>query len=189
MRKVPIVIAGLYIYLEFLTIMLPFALSQMGGWLPDSVSAWFDSNYLTMEIGILIIPTILLLIMSISFALKGIRKSGEISAYEGLSLIKTQMIMRIIQIPCYVAVFIVATVCLFTIFTIGFTAVLAVVDCVSITITGIASIPVYVILHRSGWISQRQKVLYSILSFVFCADLVVSIICYKEARKYNSDDF
>ena len=99
------------------------------------------------------------------------------------------MIMRIIQIPCYVAVFIVATVCLLTIFTIGFTAVLAVVDCVSITITGIASIPVYVILHRSGWISQRQKVLYSILSFVFCADLVVSIICYKDARKYNFDDF
>ena len=88
--------------------------------LPDSVSAWFDSNYLPMGIGILIIPTILLLIMSIAFALKGIRKSGEISDGEGLSLKRTQMI------------------------------------------------------------------LYSILSFVFCADFVVSIICYKRARNNNS---
>ena len=176
--KAPIIIAGLYIYLEFFTIILPFAAGRLGGRLPDSVSDWLDSNYLIMGICILIIPTIFLLVMGIAYAVYGIKKSGEISDDEGVSLIRTQMIMRIVQIPCYVAVFVVAVICILTIFTFGFTLLLGVVDCISIVITGMVSIPVYVILKQSGRISYRRMVIYSVLSFVFCADLIVTAVCY-----------
>ncbi len=183
--KAPIIIAGLYIYLEFFTIILPFAASRLGGWLPDSVSEWLDSNYLIMGICVLIIPTILLFVMGIVYAIKGIKKRGEISVDEGGLLIKTQMIMRIAQIPCYVAVFVTAVICILTIFTVGFTVLLCVIDGISIAITGMISIPVYVILNQNGRISHRRMVIYSILSFVFCADLIVTAMCYNAVVKDN----
>ena len=183
--KAPIIIAGLYIYMEFFTIVLPFAASRLGGWLPDNVSEWLDSNYLIMGISILIIPTILLLVMGIAYAVYGIKKSGEISDDEGISLIRTQMIMRVVQIPCYVAVFVAAVICILTIFTIRFTLLLGVGDCISIVITGMVSIPVYAILKQSGRISRRRMLIYSILSFVFCADLIVTAVCYNTVVKGN----
>jgi ABC-type polysaccharide transport system permease subunit len=129
---------------------------------------------------------LILLVIGIVSAVFFVRRPA-VSAREGVSLLKTQMIMRLIQIPGYVICFALAVLFLMTIFTVGFSLFLLILDSASILITGLFSIPVYAALYKNGQISKRRAIGYSVLSFVFCADVVVSIFCYRQVKDLKND--
>ena len=181
MKKRWIIIAGLYLYPEFLVVMLPMLLSWTGAALPYAVDEWLTANYLLTALLLFLVPTLILLVSGFLIAASSL-KNSPMSRSESVALMKTQMIMRFVQIPGYILILVISLLFLLFVFTIGFSIYFLILDTASIMITGLLSIPVYSSLHRNGLIGQKQAVCYSILSFVFCADVVVSIICYRQVK-------
>lgn len=186
MKKRWIIIGGLYLYLEFMATMLPVLMMMAGVSLPPVMDQWISTNWLGTSIGLFIVPTLMLLVIGAVFAAVSVKRSS-VSARESVSLLKTQMIVRLIQIPGYVICFALALLFLMTIFTAGFSLFLLILDSASIMITGLFSIPVYAALYKNGQISRRRAIVYSALAFVFCADVVVSVFCYKKVKDLKND--
>lgn len=181
MKKVRIIIAGLYLYFEFLVVMLPMLLSWTGVDLPSNVDNWMSSSYLYTAVLLFCIPTLILLVSGVLCAISSLKKP-PVPPSESIALMKTQMVMRLMQIPGYVVVFAIACIFFMFIFTFGFSIFFIIMDSASIMITGLFSIPVYVSLYKNGLIERKQMFCYCLLSFVFCADLGVSIACYNHVK-------
>ena len=179
MKKFWIVIAGLYLYPEFLVVMLPMLLSWTDIVLPSAMDEWLTANYLFTAILLFIVPTLILFGAGFLSVISSLNRS-PMSIPESVALMKTQLIMRLVQIPGYILILIVSILFLISIFTAGFSVFFLIMDTASIMITGLFSIPVYVSLYRNGLIGQKQMICYMILSFFFCADVVVSILCYRQ---------
>ncbi len=185
MRKCWIVIAGLYLYPEFLIVMLPMLLSWTGVALPAAMDEWLTANYLSAAIILFVVPTLILLGAGLLITALSLKRP-KISASESIALMRTHMIMRLVQIPGYIMVFAVSLLFLMSIFTVGFSVYFFIMDTASIMITGLLSIPVYTSLYRNGLIGQKQAVCCMILSFFFCADVVASIMCYRQIQGRNN---
>lgn len=181
MKKRWIIIAGVYLYPEFLVGMLPMLLSWTGVTLPYAVDEWLTANYLLTAILLFLVPTLILLVSGFLAAVSSL-KQPPMPLLESVALMRTQMIIRLAQIPGYILILVASILFLLFVFTFGFSIFFLMLDTASIMITGLFSIPVYSSLHRNGLIGRKQAVCYSILSFVFCADVVVSIICYKQVK-------
>lgn len=179
MKKYWVVIAGLYLYPEFLVVMLPMLLSWTGVALPPAIDAWMTADYLLTAILLFIVPTLILLGAGLVVTALSLKRP-PISVSESIALMRTQMIMRLVQIPGYILIFAVSILFLMFIFTFGFSIFFLIMDTASIMITGLFSLPVYSSLYRNGLIGRKQAICYSILSFIFCADVVVSVMCYKQ---------
>ncbi len=181
MKKCWVVIAGLYLYPEFLAAMLPMLLSWTGAALPSAIDEWMTSDYLLAAVLFFIVPTLLLLGAGLIIAVSSLKRP-PMSASESAALMKTQMIMRLVQIPGYVLILVVSILFLLFLFTAGFSAYFLILDTASILITGLFSLPVYSSLYRNGLIGRKQAVCYGILSFIFCADVVVSVLCWRQIQ-------
>ncbi len=181
MKKCWIIIAAVYLYPEFLIVMLPMLLSWTGIVLPSAVDEWMTANYLLTAIWLFLVPTLILLAAGLLIAALS-WKRPPISASESVALMRTQMIMRLVQIPGYVLILVAAVLFLLFVFTVGFSIFFLILDAASIMITGLFSIPVYASLYRNGLIGRKQSACYSILSFIFCADVIVSIMCYRQVK-------
>ena len=181
MKKHWIIIAGLYLYLEFIITMAPVLMMMAGVSLPPAMDQWFTTNWLGTAVWLFIISTLILLVIGIVSAAFFVRRT-TVSAAESVSLLRIQTIMRIIQIPGYLICFALAVLFLMTIFTVGFSLFLLILDSASILITGLFSIPVYAALYKNGLISRGRAIGCSALSFVFCADVIVSVFCYKKVK-------
>ena len=72
--------------------------------------------------------------------------------------------------------------CGFFIFTMGFSIYFVILGSASILITGLFSIPVYTSLYKNELINKDRMICYCILSFVFCADVVVAVRCYRQVK-------
>lgn len=184
MKKYWIVIAGLYLYPEFLVVMLPMLLSWTGVALPPAVDEWLTANYLFTAVLLFLVPTLLLLGAGLLIAVFSLKRAPA-SASESIALMRTQMIMRLVQIPGYILILVVSLLFLLSLFTAGFSAYFLIMDTASVMITGLFSLPVYLSLYRNGLIGQKQAVCYSILSFLFCADVAASILCCRQIRNRN----
>ena len=121
-------------------------------------------------------------VTTIGYIIRAVRKGYTYSSNEALALAKTQMIMRLVQIPAYVLVFFMGVMGMFLIFTIGISLALFLFDIISITVTGIASVAVYSILADLKMISKKQKLLYSIGGFIYVLDVIAAFLCYKKVK-------
>ena len=102
---------------------------------------------------------------------------------ELISLAKTQMIVRIVQAPAYIVIFIAGSIGVITIFTIGISVALAVFDVLSIVVTGLSSVGVYALLGKSGMISQKERLMFSVAGFIYCFDVIAAIICHRQINE------
>ena len=113
----------------------------------------------------------------IAFALSMAQK------WDPLSLAKTVMIIKLLQIPAFVLIFVVSILFMLTIFTIPFALVLFLVDYIALISTGLLNISAIVTGARNGDVSFRKNIWVAILQFVFCADVVASVIFYINLKK------
>ena len=181
MKKRWLVIAALYLPVMFFTSLLPFIISFLSPIIPEGLDSFITGAFMPYAIILLVFGSSIMIILGIVNAVRYSRKDA-IPRDEAIALMRTQVIMRILQIPVYIAVFILGSLFMITIFTIGFTLVYILVDLLSIIITGLFAIPVYKQLQKNNLITAKESRRYRIFSFIYCLDVIVALICYLKVK-------
>lgn len=101
-------------------------------------------------------------------------------------LARTNMLIKIIQIPAYVVIFIIGLLCCLMIFTIGISLALLLLDLFSIGLTGLFACAAFYRLRKEQLISSNMQMLCSLASFLFCADVVIAVIGYRASLPAKS---
>lgn len=97
------------------------------------------------------------------------------------------MVLKIVQIPAYIAVFFLGALSFSTLFTMGFAVVFFLFDCASIFLTGLIGVTSVARCYADRIIRKRFSIISGLLQFVFCADVISSIIIFAQAkRKHKS---
>lgn len=105
---------------------------------------------------------------------------------DAIDLARTNMIVKLIQIPAYLFIFVAGLMCMLTIFTIAISFVLMFLDGASIILSGLVGVSAVKRNHAEGILSGKEMVLHGILQFIFCADIASSIIVFRKAKVRGS---
>lgn len=103
---------------------------------------------------------------------------SRIRKWDPKEMAKINMIVKAVQIPAYLAIFILGLICSLTIFTIGFTIAFIIYDIVSIFLTGIIGASTIMRLKVKNQRLASFYIINGILQFIFCVDVVSSFIVY-----------
>lgn len=103
--------------------------------------------------------------------------------WDAASLAKTAWIVKLIQIPAYLAIFVLGVIFLTSIFLFAFTLVLMLLDYVSILMSGMLCSAAVINGSRSGKIRLKSNIWIIVLQFIFCADVVAAGICHHRLKK------
>ena len=179
MKRIVIILDGLFVYWILMILLLVFTQgNSVVDWLWENA---FGNSVFTPVGWILLYELTMFLVTSV-LTVKSFGKAYCVDKKTALSLAKVQMIVRLLQIPAYAAIFIAGVIGVLTIFTIGISLVLAVFDVFSIITTGIASLAVYRGMYKAGLINSKEQGLYSVLSFIYCLDVIVAVVSYQKGR-------
>lgn len=107
------------------------------------------------------------------------------SKLEAVEATRINMIIKIIQIPAYLFIFVIGCMCLLTIFTVGISFVLLILDGVSIILSGLIGVFVVRQCYANGILTRTEMIIHSILQFVFCLDVVSAIIVFRKVKTIN----
>ncbi len=102
---------------------------------------------------------------------------------DALSAAKNAMLIKLIQIPAYVVIFVLGVVMTIAIWTIPFTIALFWIDCLCLFLTSLPVISSIICAVRHGTMKFQEVIWVIILQFVFCADVVAAIIYYKRLKE------
>ncbi len=111
--------------------------------------------------------------------------------YDSLSIAKTAMIIKLVQIPIFVVIFILGALFFITIFTMAVSFVMFLVDVCTVFATGLLTLAAVINASRSGEIPIKRSFWIIILQCIFCLDVVASVIFYiqlKRERKRVSEN-
>lgn len=128
-----------------------------------------------IPMGIIIGLVFITFILNIIYFVKSL-KSKEDTA-------KSNMIVKLISIPAYIIIFITCIVCLMTIFTFIISFLLGIFAYICLIMTGLYAVSTYKKLKDKNVITKKEFIIFSILSFIYFADIVVAIIAYKKYKK------
>lgn len=103
--------------------------------------------------------------------------------WDAASLAKTAWIVKLIQIPAYLAIFVLGVLFLTSIFLFAFTLVLMLLDYVSVLMSGMLTSAAVINGSRSGKIRLKSNIWIIVLQFIFCADVVAAGICHRRLKK------
>lgn len=103
--------------------------------------------------------------------------------WDFVELSRVNMLIKTISIPAYLFIFVFGLACMLTIFTFGISIVLLVLDAMAIVLSGLIGISAVKRSYDNKAISVKEMILYGILQFVFCVDVVVSIILFRKSKK------
>ncbi len=107
--------------------------------------------------------------------------------WSALSLAKFSMIVKLIQIPAYIFIFVLGVAFILAIVTIPFSVVLFYFDCFVLLLTGIITTSAVANADTQNILPIKKSVWIIILQFVFCADVVASIIFYRMLKKRHKN--
>ena len=111
--------------------------------------------------------------------------------WDELYLAKVAMITKLIQIPSYIVIFVLGVFFTITIFTFVFSILMFFFDYLTLIMTGLINSAAVINASRKKAVSFGKNIWIIILQFVFCADVVASIIFYikiKNIRRYSKND-
>lgn len=133
------------------------------GFLMESL---FRSSIFVVLLYISVLFVIALLCNIIFFALSISRKWPS----EQIAL--ANMMIKLIQIPAYVLIFILGVIFSISIFTYAFSFFFVIFDFLTIFLTGLIGVSAVVRCYRDGKVSEEFSVVNGILQFVFCVDVI-----------------
>ena len=155
----------------------------------------FVGFYITMKKSsnpteILFTLIIILLVMAVAFNLYSfitairILVSASKGKYSAAQLAKLNMTVKLVHIPAYIIHFCLAILGFFlSVWGIAVILWVIFIDLVTISLSGIVGIGANIRAKKENRISAGRSVLYSILGFVYCVDVVVSIILNRKVKK------
>lgn len=174
MKKTAAIGNTLFIYLIAL---LPVLLFTYG---KSSITAFVWEhlffNNIFVPLGFILLFGIGMYIVNIFVIIKASR--GQWNVQE---LARTNMLVKIIQIPAYAIIFVMGLLCCVMIFTIGISFALMVLDMFSIGLTGMFACAAFYRLRKEQLITPKMQALYSLASFLFCADVIIAVIGYRKS--------
>ena len=139
----------------------------------DSV---FQNNVLLLVLVFVIYAVIALGLSGLCFYLS--RKKN----WDSLSMAKTAVIIKLIQIPGYIAVYILGAVCLITVFTFAITFLFALFDFLTLLMTGQLTVSAVIGASRNGQLPIKNSWWVIPLQAVFCADVIAAILLYRQLK-------
>ena len=148
--------------------------NQIANYIMESV---FKGNALLLLV-LFAITVILSVILSCICSFVSIKNK-----WEPLAFSKTVMIIKLIQIPAFIIIFILSLAFMLTIFTIPFAIALFFLDVLALLSTGFLNIAAIITASRNGAVSFKDNLGLAVLQFVFCADVVASVIFYIRLKK------
>lgn len=131
-------------------------------------------NNVFVPLGFVLLFGMIVYIVNILFLLMA--RNGTWNSHE---LNKTNMMVKLIQIPAYLFIFTVGLLCSVIIFTIGISFALMILDMFSIGMTGLFASTAFYTLKKEQKISGKMQALYSLASFLFCVDIIIAILGYR----------
>lgn len=93
------------------------------------------------------------------------------------------MLIKLVQIPAYLAIFVLGVLFFLTIFTYGFSVFFVLFDCITIFLTGLVGLTANLRVYKEGKCSGSFAALNSVCQFVFCIDVISAVIVYICSRK------
>lgn len=135
-------------------------------------------NIIFIPLGLIVLFYLLCLIGVAIFAAVALARR-----FESKGIVRIGLLIKCLQIPAYIAAFVLAVLCLFTIFTVAFSVLLWVIDCLSIFLTGMIVTVGMIRAQEEGLVTKREAVAGSLLSFVFRIDLVAAIVIDRKVKK------
>jgi hypothetical protein len=96
---------------------------------------------------------------------------------------KTAMIVKLTQVPAYVLIFILGVLFVITLFTIPFTLGIYLLDCLTLALTGFLTLAAVICAIRQGLCTWKECIWVVILQFIFCGDVVASILFFRMLKK------
>ena len=105
--------------------------------------------------------------------------------WDAISLAKTAMIMKLVQVPAYVLILALGAVFVITIFTIPFSIGLFVIDCLSVFMTGLFVASSVIATIKSNTFTLKEVIWVILLQFIFCADVISSVVFYIKLKRAN----
>lgn len=93
------------------------------------------------------------------------------------------MIVKLIQVPAYIIIFILAVLFLITIFTAPFTAALFIFDYLMLIMTGLLNSAAVIAAIRQRKTTFKSSFWVLLLQFFFCADAVASVVFFLKVRQ------
>lgn len=166
-------------YLQFVLIalfpyLIVFALICIfKGYFMDTV---FHNNVYSLLL-VLLILYFVALVCAVAVFIKGITKKKK-----SLEILHFNMIIKLIHIPAYLLIFVFGLLCTITIFTIGITIVLMILDGMTIVLSGLIGLGGVIGSLREDKISIKKAVMHGILQFVYCADIISAIVIYRTVK-------
>lgn len=94
------------------------------------------------------------------------------------------MLLHVLQMPAYIVVGIESVICIITIFTIGISIGLMLFCGFSICASGLFALGGIWKASKEGVWSKGIAILYTVLSFTVCVDVIVAIIMHVKIKKY-----
>ncbi len=119
-------------------------------------------------------------VLSILCFVHSIRKE-----WDACSLTKTAMIVKLCHVPAYVLIFVLGVIFALSVFTFPFALLLIFLDCVTLFLTGILSAAAVINAVRHGMFQLRELIWLLLLQFVFCADVVATMILYRKLSNFS----
>jgi hypothetical protein len=133
---------------------------------------------------ILIIVFVAALVCALAVFITGFTKKKN-----SLEVLRINMIIKLIHVPAYLLIFVFGLLCTLTIFTIGINIVLIIFDGMTIILSGLIGIGGIIRGLRENKISIKKAVLHGMLQFVYCADIISSIVIYRAVKATEKDTF
>lgn len=93
---------------------------------------------------------------------------------------RNNMIIKLVQIPAYILLFLVGVVFAMFVFTIFITFSIILIDVMAISLSGINGVFVVCKCGKTGLLKVDGAVLFSLSQFVFCVDVVCAVLLYPQ---------
>lgn len=132
----------------------------------------------------LLLAVVWFIIALIQVIIKGIcvLKDDDYTAHD---LLKLNRNFKLIQTPAYICNFILGIILVVTVILVVYVPIIIILDLLSIVLTGVWGMFCMLKLKKEQGISTGNTILYSVLQFIFCMDIVSAIvlpIVYKQER-------
>ncbi len=108
---------------------------------------------------------------------------GLVKGWDATYLAKTVMIIKCVQIPAYIAIFVLSVMLFMSLLTIPFVLLLACIDACCIVMTGLMGSVSAVNAYRQGKCSKGTMIWTGISSYLYCVDVVMAIVFYVQLKK------
>ncbi|MBE6845388.1 MAG: hypothetical protein E7508_06725 [Ruminococcus sp.] len=163
-------------YIKLIPLMLfPYAYMIWLFWLenliPDNINMHAPEIYIGLTFVLTVISTVI---------------TAASKKTTAASAAKQNLIVKAVQIPAYIFHFLLALISpMASVWGIGFFIFAVIINLMTISLTGIFAIGCNIRVCRSGVISKGTAVFISVLSFVFCTDLIVAIVLFVTSKSYE----